>query len=712
MRARLRWEVALVLAGLMLVGIARWRRVLFGVEAWVAEDFPVMNLPLRAYLGEGLRQNRLVLWTPLLQCGFPLFAESQAGATSPLRWLHALPLAPWVVLAWTTVGHLAWAGAGLYAYLRLLGVRYEGALLAAVGLAFSPFLVVRHQHTNVLEAIAWWPWLLTGIEYSLRNRRFGPWLWTGGAAGLMAMGGHVQYVAYGALLAAGYLIARCWGGAARPGRWAWPAAAALVAAGLYAAQALPLAELVGHSIRAGGVGRWEETSAALSPQHLPFFVAPGFWGPIFEPGFERPSLAWEFMAYLGWLPLLLAAIGIRRRDRLAMWWVAVGLLGIVGALGDATPLYRLFSLLPGASSFRVAARMLSWYGLAVAVLAGLGAEEVLAGRWALPRGRGWLLAGATALWLAAVALVPQLAEAVVAGAGAHARSALLLSGLFAALSIAWLVTARRGGVGRWGAALVALDVLVSGAAFTPSRAGIYDRPPAPRLERLDVGPTREPDLFWHRPDTNLLVGEANVHNMSPLSLRRYVDLYDRAAKDASGADRRRVNQLLGVGWSPRPSGDRISLAPTSLTPLPAAWSAGYLDAVGDEPTMIEHTLASGPEPAVIVLAPGERAPAVSGYATVAPAAQTPNRSIYRAEGFGGDAYVVLNETAYPGRRVRVDGRAVRWRRTNGVQIGLSLAPGAHTIVVALESTTIRLGRFLTLLTLAALSAAVGIERRR
>ena len=720
-----RREVFAVFGVLLLVAVVRWAEVAVGSKAWLAEDLPVLNLPLRAYLGEQLRGGRLVLWTPLLQGGFPLLAESQAGASYPLRALHALPLAPWVVLAWTVFLHLAWAAAGVYAYLRELGTGRGAALLAGVAYGFSPLLVVRHQHTNVLEALAWWPWLFLTAEVALRRGGV-RWLWCGAALGLLAMCGHAQYVVYGGTLLLAYGLCRpvmkpesglpsCSKEGLRgevsgaPGSLIGLLVALAVAALLASAQYLPLLELVPQSLRSAGLGIYELSDQVLKPQHLPFFVAPGFWGRIFQPDFGRPALAWEFMAYLGLLPLGLAWCGARSGRPAAKWWAAIAVLALWGALGDRFGLHRLLSLLPGWGGLRGPARLLGVYGLAVAVLAGLGADELGRGRCLVTPRAVRLALGLWAVSCVAMVGLPLLVERIKPGALVSSAWALCWAQLVLLGIVIWLKFAAPS-ARRWrlaGVILVLVDVLVAGLGLTPSRPGFYDHPPAAKPSRVAVGPGRDPAVMWSQPDTNLLLGQSNIFNMSPLTLRRQVALYDAALADPSGAALARLEQRWGVGWVLGTAAGGSALVQAELSPAPPAWAPRATVAASDPAAAVRETLATDWRVAVLD-SPAE--PAASP-ATIRLVRRTPNESVYEAATRGA-ALFVLNESYYPGRRATVNGVPTPLRRANVVQCAVATeGAGTHRIVVAMASPTIALGRFLTLLALSVLAAGVVLGRR-
>jgi len=719
----LRREASFVFGLLTLLFALRWLPEVVGWRAFIAEDFPVLNLPVRAWLGEWLQRGLVPYWTHLLQGGYPLFAESQAGATYPLRLLHALPMAPWTVLAWTIVLHLAWAGTGLYLYLREQGLRSRAAFLAALAFAASTTLLARHQHTNVLEAVSWWPWLLYLVAVAVRGNRATAWLGLGLATGLLAACGHAQFVVYGATLAsleglrelllrpAGQRLARVLG----------LVFAGLVAAGLAAPQYLPLLELRVHSLRAAGV--WEVGEQTFKPQHLPLLLAPGFWGPLFDPRYARPGQRWEVMAYLGALPPLLAWIAIRGRQPAVRFWTVVGALALLGAVGDRLPVFRMLHLLPGWAAFRSPARLLTVYALALAILAGYGAERVAAGEWRWSR-RWWLLTRASVAGLAlAVAFVPAVVQQIEPGAGATSLFAIASLGMFGLLSLGWLhlvgepeddspwsrpvrrTLAWRQGPLLAGIGLVGIDLALAGMALTPTvPASFYRvRPPAP-AGRVAVGPGRNPRLFWYQPDTNLLLGAASLHNMSPLALERQVRLLEAGLAKGTLDE---LHALLGVGWLPA-AGAQSALRATSHHRPPVAspvfgWQAAppdqALELVAAEPAARAATpvVTNCPQPAKsLPCRAGDRPYRYS----------SPNRLVWADDvppGVAVNGWLV-DQTPYPGWRAYVGQERVPLCPANVVQTlvvhpGSGAGPAFGRLVF--DPLTIRLGGFLGLLSLAA-----------
>ena len=81
--------------------------------------------------------------------------------------------------------------------------------------------------------------------------------------------------------------------------------------------------------------------------------------------------------FVGWLPIFLVFIGIFSAKRLAKFFLIIGILGILVAMGKNMPVHQfLFQFFPGFSKIRMAAQILHFVFLSIAILAGIGFSEI------------------------------------------------------------------------------------------------------------------------------------------------------------------------------------------------------------------------------------------------------------------------------------------------------------------------------------------------
>ncbi|MFZ4816779.1 MAG: hypothetical protein ACOYL5_19745, partial [Phototrophicaceae bacterium] len=189
-----------------------------------------------------------------------------------------------------------------------------------------------------------------------------------------------------------YLIA-AW----KPRALLWLALASVGALILAAPQWIPTLELIGQGARSGGLDPWRALSFSLHPALIGRALLPNYDARLFT----------EYVAYTGVGGVMLMAVGLFSRQgkggfAVRRAWLAVLVIGLFLAIGRYNLLNWTIIQWPGFSLFRVPARWLALYGLGSAILAGLGADALLAGR---TRRRGLLFGAALTGLLIGLALI-------------------------------------------------------------------------------------------------------------------------------------------------------------------------------------------------------------------------------------------------------------------------------------------------------------------
>lgn len=348
--------------------------------AFFVQDVMVQNYPFREFFARAINQGQLPLWNAAINCGFPLFAEGQAGALYPPNIVLALLLPTWAALSVNIIVHIWLGGVGIYALLRSYGVQWAGGLCAGLCYALSGYMVVRAMSPNFIAVCAWVPVLFYLIERALARRRWLELLLFALVVGLQLLAGHPQATAYGLVAVIAYGSFRTWSHSA-----GWKFFAALVAApvlgvGLAAVQILPTAELVQLSNRGSGLS-WENFIAmSLPPERLITLLLPNFFGNSAHGTYWSRELGFfiQLCVYVGVLPLVCAWVALReRRDGPTGFFAALALVGLVLALGQYTAIFSLLYEIPGLSFFRIPTRFLLWFALGASVLCGLGVDQLL-----------------------------------------------------------------------------------------------------------------------------------------------------------------------------------------------------------------------------------------------------------------------------------------------------------------------------------------------
>jgi hypothetical protein len=367
----------------------------------------------RGMVLESWRHDELPLWNPYQLAGTPLLANSQSAGFYPpqvLLGLLRVPTSPaHTLLAWF---HLFWAGFGLYALVRTLGGTRTGGALAGASFTLSAFMLGWTSLASVIATCSWIPWVLAGVagtfafhpRFVRDSRPYDRSAWIlAGAAGMMALSGHLQFVAYG-FLAAGFLalalaVDRLWQrervpeleGAARrnshPGFGPLARTVACLLFGLVLAlpQLLPVLSFGEFSHRRGSpteAGYEAYVFGALRPfelanvPHATLLGNPRVWSLHEDP----VSSYWPQYAVRGknfaegalaLSPLVLGLLFLAPWRRGAA--IGLGALGLVALLlAFGTPLNRLlYFYMPGWSATGSPGRAIVLFVLAACALAGL-----------------------------------------------------------------------------------------------------------------------------------------------------------------------------------------------------------------------------------------------------------------------------------------------------------------------------------------------------
>ncbi len=396
-------------------------RILFGGQALFWGTPLLQFYPWWTLASAALRAGQIPLWNPYVGNGAPLVANLQSAVFYPPNWLYLLGPIEWL-MGVIAVLHVLWAGLGMFAFARALGLRPFSAAVSGLSLMLSGYLIARLSFLSMTAAYAWLPWLLLAVERLAVRRRLADALLLGLMLGLQLLAGHAQTSFHSGLALAAYAIFRI-ASMYRRGYRASPVIlseaknlnganqetlrcaqgdkqmsvfsarsvgsavsiglllglAGLLGLGLAAIQLLPTWELMQLSQRSGGPDYALAMTYSFWPWRLLTLWAPNFFGQPASGDYWGYGAYWEDDGYMGVLPLLLALAAVlgwrRERNPRVAFFGGMALVALILALGQNTPVYPwLFTHVPGFGWFQAPARFLSLYTLAVAVLAGIGAE--------------------------------------------------------------------------------------------------------------------------------------------------------------------------------------------------------------------------------------------------------------------------------------------------------------------------------------------------
>lgn len=412
---------AIVLLGLLLfVGALPADRVLS------LKDAGHLFLALKTRTAEAFQAGQLPLWDESIGCGSPLLADPVAQVFYPGNVLFLLASAS-QSLKYFALLHLMLTALAFMVLAREFGVLNPGALVGGLVLMGSGAVVSFHYNPTWTAGL---PCLLVSMAYS-RRLIYGRGSWgsaavLSGSLFLMHLAGAFELILAFAVYAAAELIAAI---LTRPsdqaGRKSYrpPLRGALfltlsgaLAAGLAACQLLPTFEMLSFSSRSIGVPSLHAAIWSLHPGRWLELVAPQLFGDPGEDTFWIALLRTSPFAnqpllsgiYLGVPALALAMAGLSALPRRERWILAgMTLVTAVLSLGDQTPVFDLArQFVPGMGLFRYPAKIFLLSMISITLLAGAGANALLEGKARIHRivlisslGLGVLLLGCSLLGL-------------------------------------------------------------------------------------------------------------------------------------------------------------------------------------------------------------------------------------------------------------------------------------------------------------------------
>ncbi len=453
----------LLLVPLLAIGIPS----LLGYHVMMVWDNQIQNLPLRVLVGRDIAAGHLPLWDPFVWSGTPLLGGFNAGAFYPPVLLFALLPSfaawalTWILTYWISV-------VGMYLLCRKLGMSTLPAAVAAATYSFTGIMLQMVVHVMVIEADAWLPWMLLGIEgllYTIRGSNHLPhylksqakydepqsdtaadetvssqvnietpalpWMkivaWMILIASSLAMvilSGSTSSTA-AAVIVAGFVI--LWHTAQRTPyiavrqRIAFMMASLLACAwgiALSTTQLLVGLSFVGMSQRNNGFSGYLFGTFPLPLSRWLQAFLPGIAGGSGNFGLPSSVLPINHNPYVGLLPLVaffaLAAVSVGRYryPEAGKWtmWIVLAVVGVILAAASGFPGGSVLAHIPFYGGIRVQGRMVVMTDLAVSVVLGFWLERMITAKnstsaWA--RTRKELIAG----------MIPMLIAVILAVAG-------------------------------------------------------------------------------------------------------------------------------------------------------------------------------------------------------------------------------------------------------------------------------------------------------
>lgn len=322
--------------------------------------------------------------------GFPLIDEGQVGFFYlPNLLFNLLPF--WQSFNLGLVFSFCLASIGTYLFARSLNLSKQTSILAGLTYAFSPIMILRLHHYNLIQSAAIFPIMLWSLNSFFSSKKI---LYLGVFSFLLSQqifAGFQQVTTYsliGSTLFFAYKVRITYKkGKARLKVFTLFILAIVLSALVSAVQLNSTLTLLKESSRIQTQTPQKILNDfPFNPSNLKTLLDPFILGsandatyPRWTPGYW--GIFWENNAYFGISQLLLILVltlAILRNKKILfrknlLFFYLIGILGVLLALGKYGPLHPLFSI-PPVSFFRVPSRFLIFTFLAASIISASGLE--------------------------------------------------------------------------------------------------------------------------------------------------------------------------------------------------------------------------------------------------------------------------------------------------------------------------------------------------
>jgi len=362
----------LIFAGLLAIF---YPGLVIAKQASLMGDHWEQHYPWAFLMAQSLKQGTEFFWTPLIQCGFPIVAESQMGlfyipnlllyAALPIEWAYA----------YMNLLHFYIAAVGTYLYARQVGINSWGAFVAAIVFVFGTGYGGAYYNITSLKTLSWFPWILYWSEKFIQIRRPRYLVFMAASLSFSILAGYLQIAVLMALVFLIWIILRV--GVFNPEKMSWPHCARLLlgtACAVVATLSIALPQIIlTHelSLFSNRVNLSEAYAyvGSLSPFSILTIVFPKLQG-IFRGNCLYSGI---FAVVFVIASFFVASKGLRKM----LWlWVTFGAVSLLLALGQWSPLYVSLVKLTHFYSFRIPAKFLIFFCFSAAMLAGIGVHAI------------------------------------------------------------------------------------------------------------------------------------------------------------------------------------------------------------------------------------------------------------------------------------------------------------------------------------------------
>ncbi len=363
----------------------------FVANGMIYSDFWQFNFPLKEFYHQEIALGKIGLWTSYLGNGYPVFAEGQVGALYPLHILLFSLFPTAFAFNLDIFIHFFIAFIFTYAFARVsVGLSKKASFVSGMCYVLSGYFFVHVMFLNVLIVVSYLPVIFLLIERIWKERKIIHSAILSLVIVLIVLAGHLE-LAYYVIFSAGVffllmsLLAKTdekSSGNAFSKSVFLIVVSGLFAVGISAIQLIPTYELYKSSNRNVSYDLNYVTSSRWPLKTLGMFVYPA----MFDKYSQRIVHALDtdnFTAssvygYMGIIPLILAFFAIfTKKGRYKVIFLILLILALLYGIGRSTSFFSIiWSIIPGMKSLRFPVKIMFLVEFCLAILAGIGFDHL------------------------------------------------------------------------------------------------------------------------------------------------------------------------------------------------------------------------------------------------------------------------------------------------------------------------------------------------
>jgi len=340
---------------------------------------------MKYFLASSFQNGAIPYWCPNYFCGSPFISDIQSGVFYPLSIIFLL--SPFYkAFNYFILSHFIFGFCFFYLFIKELGQSRKAAIFTSISYCFGGYTIATVNTLNNLSTLIWLPAILWSFTMAIKRRQSHGYFLTVLFLCMAILGGEplIFLISVGLLLLYGLTCIPTNGLFKEQIKIPIIITILIVTSLIITiAQLGPTYIDYQLSVRMGGISYEEATRYSLTPGMLKHIFLPlrfpdnfvtdsSAYTDLFHVSGQIP---WLLTVYPGFLIMPLAIFGlVSDISRKILFWFFIFIMAIALALGDNTPVYRLFyNIFP---FFRFPVKFMSIASLSLLILAGYGADRL------------------------------------------------------------------------------------------------------------------------------------------------------------------------------------------------------------------------------------------------------------------------------------------------------------------------------------------------